>query len=257
MTKLDELNNLIIEYGSLVVAFSGGVDSGFLAHVATRCLGKDKVTCVTAVSPTLAEGDLVECESLAAQLDLNWISVETKEFSDMRYLKNDNDRCFWCKQYLLDALEPIAETFDSLIALGVQIDDLGQSDRPGQNAAQARGAVFPLAVAGLTKSDIRSYARQMGLEIWNKPANACLASRIARGNPIDVNLIRRVSRMEAKLKSLGFSNVRARTNNEDLRIECSGDDMPQIIKARHEILDFAAGLGYRNITLDLKERPEL
>ncbi len=188
-----------------MVAFSGGADSAFLAAYAARTLGHDRVHAVTAVSPSLAGDEEADCRELAAEWDLRWTPVITAEMERAAYRVNDTDRCFHCKAELMDVLEPIARAEQAVIVLGVNIDDLGDH-RPGQKAAEDAGAEFPLVTAGFDKADVRRASRHLGLRTWDKPAAACLASRIPYGTAVTVGLLGRIDRAEAALHRLGSAS---------------------------------------------------
>ena len=237
--------------GNVVVAFSGGADSAFLAAVAHRTLGADRAVAVTAVSPSLAGDEESDCRALASEWGLAWTSVVTHEMERAAYRVNDTDRCFHCKAELMDVVGPIAAASDATVVLGVNVDDLGDH-RPGQKAAAEAGAVFPLVVAGFTKSDVREASRLMGLRTWDKPAAACLASRIPYGTEVSVDLLGRVDRAEAALHRLGFAQVRVRHYGETARIELDADMLAEAIEQRVEIIDAVRAAGYRYVTLDLE-----
>src|SRR4051794_34262213 len=152
--KLAVMRSRLRTLGSVVVAFSGGADSALLAWVATDELGPARVVCLTAVSPSLAGDDLDDCRSLAAEWGLRWSTVETDEMANAAYRANDGDRCYWCKDALMDAVSPVADVAGATVVLGVNVDDLGDH-RPGQQAAVQRGAAFPMVDAGLTKAEVR------------------------------------------------------------------------------------------------------
>lgn len=238
-------------HGSLVVAFSGGADSALLAWTATDELGPDRVRCVTAVSPSLPADELADCAQLARDWGLRWETVQTAELDDDRYRANDADRCYHCKAALSDALEPIAAGSGAVVALGVNLDDLGDH-RPGQRAAQERGAVFPLVDAGFTKAMVRDLSRHLGLRTADKPAAACLASRIPYGVPVTVGTLREIEVAEHGLRRLGFPELRVRHHRTVARIEVPIDRLPDVVARRSEVVAAVRAAGYRYVTLDLE-----
>jgi len=236
--------------GPQVVAFSGGADSAFLAWVATDTLGSDQVRCITAVSPSLGPEELEDCRLLAAEWGLCFGEVVTDELSDPAYSANDGSRCFHCKSALMEALVPIAAAAGAAVVLGVNLDDLGDH-RPGQQAALEAGARFPLVEAGFTKADVREWSRQLGLRTWDKPAAACLSSRVPYGTPVTLGTLRSVSEAESALRALGFGQLRVRHYGETARIEVPLEDLAALVARRHEVSAAVHRAGYRYVTLDL------
>jgi pyridinium-3,5-biscarboxylic acid mononucleotide sulfurtransferase len=248
---LDELRSVLERLGSVVVAFSGGADSAFLAWVATDTLGADRALTVTAVSPSLAGDERDDCARLAAEWGLHWREVETDELGRAAYARNDGDRCYWCKDELMTALEPVLATEGGTVVLGVNVDDLGDH-RPGQRAAAERGAAFPLVEAGFTKADVRSWSQRLGLRTWDKPAAACLASRVPYGTPVTLGRLRTVERAEAGLRSLGFGELRVRHYGDLARIEVPLARLDDVVAARLAVVAAVQEAGYRYATLDLE-----
>jgi pyridinium-3,5-biscarboxylic acid mononucleotide sulfurtransferase len=234
----------------VVVAFSGGADSTFLAAVANRVLGPD-AHAVTAVSPSLAGDEQADCRALADELGLRWTPVVTHEMERAAYRLNDIDRCFHCKTELMDVLVPIAGADGATIVLGVNVDDLGDH-RPGQRAASQQGAQFPLVAAGFTKAMIREASRQIGLRTWDKPAAACLASRIPYGTEVSIGLLSQVDRAEAALRRLGLTELRVRHYGETARLEVPVDAFGAVMAARADVIAAVKSCGYRYVTLDLE-----
>ncbi|MEX2626634.1 MAG: ATP-dependent sacrificial sulfur transferase LarE [Ilumatobacteraceae bacterium] len=249
-SKLDALDAELVRLGRVVVAFSGGADSAFLASVAHRLLG-DNATAVTAVSPSLAADEADDCEQLAREWGLHWRTVETDEMARAAYRANDLDRCYHCKAELMDVVAPIAASTDATVVLGVNVDDLGDH-RPGQRAALEAGAEFPLVTAGFTKADVRAASRRLGLRTWDKPAAACLASRVPYGTEVTVGVLSRVERAEAALRRLGFAQVRVRHDEHTARIEVELDALGMVLDRRAEIVAAVHAAGYRYVTLDLE-----
>ena len=251
MSSLSALRRGLEQIEQVVVAFSGGADSAFLAWVAQDTLGPDRVQCITAVSPSLAEAELSDCRALAAEWGLRWSTVETTEMESAAYRRNDADRCYHCKIALMDVAGPIAESSSGVVVLGVNLDDLGDH-RPGQRAAAERAARFPLVEAEFTKADVRRTSKDLGLRTWDKPAAACLASRIPYGTAVSVPLLRRLDRAEAALHGLGFRQLRVRDYGDVARIELEVADLARALELRTEIVAAILEVGYSYATVDLE-----
>lgn len=234
----------------LVVAFSGGVDSALLARLGHDVLGERSVA-VTAVSGSLAPSELEDCRRLARAWGMRWLEVGTDELGRPEYVRNGADRCYHCKSELMDRLQPVAASEGAVIALGVNLDDL-DDHRPGQRAARERGAVFPLVDTGFTKAMVRQAARELGLEVWDKPAAACLASRIPYGTPVTISTLASVSRAEEALRSRGYRQVRVRHYGDLARIELAEDDLARAVESRRALVEAVKEAGYRYVTLDLE-----
>lgn len=247
---LDRLRDELRRLQRVVVAFSGGADSAFVAWVATDTLGSDRVLCATAVSPSLAPEELADCRALAAEWGLRHVEVETSELADPSYSANDGNRCYHCKTSLLDALGPLADAEESCVVLGVNVDDLGDH-RPGQQAASERGALFPLVTAGLTKAEVRAWSNDLGLRTWDKPAAACLSSRVPYGTPVTLGVLHSVSDAESGLRALGFRQLRVRHYGDTARIEVPEADLGAVVAQREAISAAVHAAGYRYVTLDL------
>ena len=250
MGDLARLQDVLEALDRVVVAFSGGADSAFLARVATDTLGAGRVGCVTAVSPSLAPEERSDCEALAAEWGLRWTAVETDELADPRYSANDGERCYWCKAELMDVVGPLAAGEGATVVLGVNVDDLGDH-RPGQRAAAERGARFPLVDAGFTKEDVRRVSQELGLRTWDKPAAACLASRVPYGSPVTFTVLDSVAKAESGLRRLGFRQVRVRHYGDLARVEVAGDELSAAFERRDEVAAAVRSGGYRYVTLDL------
>ncbi len=251
MSELARLEAELRTLGSVVVAFSGGADSAFLAAVATRTLGAERVHCVTAVSSSLAASEREDCAALAGEWGLRWTEVETNELAHDEYVANDGLRCFWCKTALMDALLPIADAERATTVLGVNIDDLGDH-RPGQQAAAERGARFPLVDAGFTKADVRAVSRELGLRTWDKAAAACLASRVPYGTPVTIGVLGQVERAEAALRALGYPELRVRHYGKVARLELPVDVLTRAVEQRDAVVAAVKSAGYEWVTLDLE-----
>ena len=247
----DALEQILLDINRVVVAFSGGADSALLAHAANAVLGPERVHVVTAVSPSLAAAERADAEALAIELGLRWSAVETDEMTHAAYRANDADRCAHCKDALMDVLVPIAEAESATVVLGVNVDDLGDH-RPGQRAAIDRGARFPLVEAGLTKDEVRACSRRLGLRTADKPAAACLASRVPYGTEVTVDVLSGVERAEAALRRLGFDDLRIRHYDETARIEVPIDRLADVVDRRGAVVAAVIASGYRYVTLDLE-----
>lgn len=248
---MEKLREVVTGLERVIVAFSGGADSSFLASVATCSLGAEKVLSVTAVSPSLAPSELADCEALAAEWDLRWKAVETTEMEDPTYRSNGLDRCYSCKTHLMEALSPLAVAEKARVVLGVNVDDLGDH-RPGQSAAEERGAEFPLVTAGFTKSEVREASRWLGLRTWDKPAAACLSSRIPYGTPVELGNLRSIAEAEAGLRALGFRQIRVRHYGDLARVELETSDLSSAVDRRDDVVEVVRRAGYRYVTLDLE-----
>ncbi len=249
---LDTLRDALRSLGDVVVAFSGGADSAFVAKVATDTLGADRVLCVTAVSPSLAPEERDDCRALAAEWGLRHLEVTTDELADPAYAANDGSRCYHCKASLMAALGPVTAAVGpgATVVLGVNLDDLSDH-RPGQSAAAERGASFPLVTAGFTKADVRSWSRRLGLRTWDKPAAACLASRVPYGTRVTFTTLDSVARAESGLRSLGFRQLRVRHYGDTARIEVPADDLVEVVAQREAVSAAVHAAGYHYVTLDL------
>ena len=248
--KLDSLRAELRRLDRVVVAFSGGADSAFLAAVAHQVLG-DGAHAVTAVSPSLAGDEEADCRALAEELGLRWTPVVTHEMERAAYRVNDTDRCYHCKVELMDVVAPIAAAAGATVVLGVNLDDLGDH-RPGQRAADERGATFPLVTAGFTKAEVRLASKRLGLRTWDKPAAACLASRLPYGTEVTVALLTQIDRAEAALKRLGFTELRVRHYGETARIEVPLERLRDVIARRVDVVAAVKRAGYAYVTLDLE-----
>jgi len=248
---VDVLRDGLRRLGRVVVAFSGGADSALLAWVAHDTLGRDAVLCATALSPSLAGEEERDCRSLAAEWGLRWVGVPTAEMQDAAYVANGSDRCARCKTALMEALGPLAEAEGATVVLGVNVSDLGDL-RPGQAAAADAGAVFPLVDAGFAKDDVRHWSRALGLRTWDKPAAACLASRLPYGTPVTLGRLAAVESAEAALRRLGLGPLRVRHHGDTARIEVEEAALAAVLERREEVVAAVRAAGFAFVALDLE-----
>ena len=250
--KMDNLRSILGDMGAVIIAYSGGVDSAFLAAAANDVLGREALA-VTAKSPSLAPSELRDAVALAERLGLNHRVIETREVEREDYAANNPNRCFFCKDELYTYLAAFAQDEGyAHIANGTNVDDLGDF-RPGLNAAKQYGVRSPMVEADLSKSEIRTLSLGMDLPTWDKPAQACLSSRIPYGTPVTVEALERIAKAEEFLHDLGIRQLRVRHHDTVARIEVEPADFPALTQddVREKVTDYFRSIGYSYVALDL------
>ena len=251
--KINELKRILTEMGSVLVAYSGGVDSAFLMKVAYDTLG-DKAVGVIASSETYPSSEIDEAIGLAHRIGFRLIEIRTEELQNAEFVRNAPDRCYHCKKELVLKIKEIAASEGlAWVAHGANVDDLGDY-RPGQKAAAELGARAPLQEAGFTKAEIREISKNMGLPTWDKPSLACLSSRFPYGTPITQEALVQIDKSENLLRELGFRQVRVRHHDTIARIEVEESELDRLLDAelRSRIAAGFKEFGYLYVTVDIE-----
>jgi uncharacterized protein len=252
-TKEQRLQGELKKVPSLVVAYSGGVDSAYLAYAAHRALG-EKMLAVTALSASYSQRDREEAEKCVARINFRHEFIQTDELSSPAYRANNPDRCYFCKDELFAKLNELVTTRGfAAVAYGVNVDDQGDW-RPGQQAAREHKVLTPLLDAGLTKADIRELARRAELPVWDRPASACLSSRIAYGIEVTPERLAVIEKGEEALRDLGFRQFRVRYHEQLVRLEIAPEELPRALtpEMARKFVEIFKGLGFTFVTLDLE-----
>lgn len=251
--KEQNLRRMMRRMQTVLVAFSGGVDSAYLALIATQELGK-KALCVTGISPSVSQIQREEANNIAENFGFNYLKIKTDEMNDPNYQANPTNRCYFCKTELYGKLGELAEEKNIRIILdGTNTDDVGDY-RPGKQAAKENNVRSPLIEAGLSKAEIRELSRKHDLPTWDKPASPCLSSRIAYGIPVTIERLSKVERGEEILRRLGFREFRVRFHEELVRLEIATFEMERALnlKMTDRLTEEFRKLGFRYVTLDLQ-----
>ncbi len=251
VNKQKRLRGMLEEMESVAVAYSGGVDSTLMLKMAYDCLGGDRVLAVTALSASVPGRERTEAEAIARQIGARHVFIESHETDDPHYLANTPQRCYFCKSDVYDRLIDYAqrEGYRTVVD-GTNADDVGDH-RPGRQAAREGGVRSPLQEAGLTKAEIRNLAHALDLPNWDKPAAACLSSRIPYGTAITLEMLSQVERAELVFKEMDFGQLRVRHHDQIARIEVDPDQFEEVLAHRDQIVEELQSLGYTYVTLDL------
>ncbi len=248
--KTQALKEIIASKGSMLISYSGGVDSALLAVLATEVLGSN-ARCILLDSPVVPRAAITEARQIAEEFGLQMEIIPVSVMGDERFTKNPAERCYWCKKKSAEVLKWKKEALHfACIADGINISDTGEH-RPGLLASTEEGIVHPFLDAGITKADIREIAHTAGLPFWNKPSAACLSSRIPYGDEITAEKLIKIEKAEAFLHTAGFSQCRVRMHGEIARIEVTSDDMQKFMDKREDLVKNFQTIGFTYITLDL------
>ena len=252
-TKIEDLENFISTFQSAIIAYSGGIDSSLVANISNKVLGKDKTLVIIAVSPSLNNTEYDQALNLARKYDWNFKPIFTKEFNNENYLKNDFNRCFYCKFELYEKLDKILKKENySVIFNGTNTDDFSDI-RPGIDAARKMNIVSPLVKCKINKNEIREIAKKLGMPNWDKPAQPCLSSRVPHGVRINMDILKKIEEAENYLSSIGFANFRVRIHGDLAKIEAQEDDFEKFsnYQIRKNIVKNFKSFGFKFVSLDL------
>jgi pyridinium-3,5-biscarboxylic acid mononucleotide sulfurtransferase len=252
LAKLESVEKNLRKLERVVVAYSGGVDSTLVAKLAFDTLGPENLLAVIATSASLGAEEEHEAVDILNEIGVPFVKIETREVDDPRYAANPTNRCYFCKEHVYGALVEVARAHGfTTVVDGFNIDDTGDF-RPGRKAGRELGVRSPLCEAGLNKEEIRALAKHLELSNWDKPAMACLSSRVEYGTPITIEILKQVDRAETALRQLGFAELRVRHHDTLARIEVDPLMIEQALTAREEIIEAVKSAGYVYVTLDLQ-----
>ncbi len=251
MSERQRLIEILRDCGSVVIGYSGGVDSVFLARIAVDVLGPENVLAVTGRSDSIASWMAETARGVAEQFGIPWLEIDTEEMADPRYAANPSNRCYFCKDELWSKLAGVARERGLRVVLdGSNADDVGDH-RPGAVAAREHGVRSPLLEAGLTKSEIRRWSRELGLPTWDQPASPCLASRLPYGLAVTPERLRQVEAAEGALRLLGFREFRVRHHGDIARLEVSPGEFASLVEQRGQVNHAVRAAGFQRVLLDL------